>query len=411
MNRSPSAQPHLLYAPHDLANLAGGVQWSTRFLISTLQSWDQEVLCLSYSRPEIVPEEQWIELPRPVRRMTGFPRGTTDRLRRVIETAAPRTIMLNGVSIVADLTFLQACVPDHYLDRTAALWKSSINRTPAVFEDLSPMASAAARSREQILRQTRHRIARRVGYNVVFSTHLIEDLDELGIEPERILFAQEPVAGFISPTLRAESGPALRAQYLDQDEFGILVSSRIQTDKGLTWLPPMARELDRLLNRESRSDRPTRVRISVAGNVRSPELHKRLLRETRDLSESVRVEFLGHQPQEVVAELNATHDVLFHPSPEEGFGRAFIEAMQAGMGVVGSRSCRSLTHILRASDAEMGAQAQDPAEAAAYIWGLISDPDRCRRIGREAQAWATSEFTVERATDDLRAMMATLSGH
>ncbi len=419
MTSSPHPPVHLLYAPHDLASLSGGVQWSTHFLLETLQSWGEDVFCLSYSRPELVPEERWLELPRPVRRMTGFPPGTTEQLRKQIESLAPRSIMLNGVSIVADLTFLRACVPGDHLDRTAALWKSSISRNPAVFEDLDPVATAVSLGRERVLRWSRHRIARRVGYNVVSSLHQTEDLEACGVQPDRILFAQEPVAGFVVPTLRADGGPTLRARYLEDDEFGVLVSSRIQTDKGLTWLPPMAHRLQQHLDARGTANgndgaTRSRVRVSVAGNVRSPELQERLERETADLGPAVQIDFLGHQSQEVMAELYATHDVLFHPSPEEGFGRAFIEAMQAGMGVVGNRTCRSLTHMLRAAKAgagsDIGAQSDDPAGAADFIWGLLNDPDRCARMGHDAQAWASAEFTIERATDDLRAMMAALTG-
>jgi L-malate glycosyltransferase len=112
---------------------------------------------------------------------------------------------------------------------------------------------------------------------------------------------------------------------------------------------------------------------------------------TRGLNGSVR--FLGTRHD--VPELLALSDLLVHPSLEEGFSNALIEAMAAGRPVVATRVGGNPEAV---EDGVTGllVPARDSAGLAEAVLWLLERPDDMRRFGEEGQRRAEERFSVGR---------------
>ena len=80
-------------------------------------------------------------------------------------------------------------------------------------------------------------------------------------------------------------------------------------------------------------------------------------------------------------------DVFVHPSLSEGFSRAVVEAMAAGLPVVTTRTGFAIDRLADGTDARIVPIA-DGAALASAIEPLLDDPRERRRLGEAAQAHA-----------------------
>ena len=130
---------------------------------------------------------------------------------------------------------------------------------------------------------------------------------------------------------------------------------------------------------------PGSVVLLVGDGPLRPELERLAL----DLGIEDSIRFLGSRMD--VPKLLAISDVLAHPSLEEGFCNAILEAMAAGKAIVAASVggnpeavVDGLTGILvPPGDAESLAEA---------LVGVLKDPDRGRKMGVEGRARVEKEF-------------------
>ena len=130
---------------------------------------------------------------------------------------------------------------------------------------------------------------------------------------------------------------------------------------------------------------PGSVALLVGDGPLRPELERLAL----DLGVEGSIRFLGSRTD--VPRLLAISDVLAHPSLEEGFCNAILEAMAAGKAVVATSVggnpeavVEGLTGILvPPGDAESLAEA---------LVGALKDPDKARKMGVEGRARVEKEF-------------------
>ena len=99
------------------------------------------------------------------------------------------------------------------------------------------------------------------------------------------------------------------------------------------------------------------------------------------------IEIHGRLPLDRVAELLAASDVFCLPTLAEPFGVVFIEAMHAGLPVVGTRLGAIPDFVIPHSTGALVAPG-DVDELAHALAELLADPDRTRRMGRAARALA-----------------------
>jgi glycosyltransferase involved in cell wall biosynthesis len=160
----------------------------------------------------------------------------------------------------------------------------------------------------------------------------------------------------------------------------VLQASRIEPGKGHTVL---IEALGALRDRDDWA-------AWVAGGPQSPaerDHDERLRGEARRHGVSGRVHFLGQRRD--VPRLLAAADVFCQPNTEaESFGIAFIEALDAGLPVVGTR-LGGPSEIVT-SDCGVLIDPGDPAALAAALTFLIDDPATRARLGAAGPARARS---------------------
>jgi glycosyltransferase involved in cell wall biosynthesis len=120
---------------------------------------------------------------------------------------------------------------------------------------------------------------------------------------------------------------------------------------------------------------------------------------TRGLQDSVR--FCGTRGD--VSAILRLVDIVVHPSEQEGFSNAVLEAMAAGRPVVATAVGGNPEAI---RDAETGILVPpgQSAELAASVSRLLGDPARVNALGRAARMRVQERFSVERMVAEYEAL-------
>jgi glycosyltransferase involved in cell wall biosynthesis len=173
------------------------------------------------------------------------------------------------------------------------------------------------------------------------------------------------------------------------------VASRLVPVKGIVYL---IRALAFL-----RNEFPD-VRLEIAGAGSDENL---LRREAHALGVDGAVVFAGWQPD--VWPWLARWDIFVQPSLVEGFGMAALEAMAAGLPVVGT-SVGGLPELIEDGWTGFLVPPANAMALAGRLRDLLLDPDRRRAMGAAGQARVRQRFSAERMTAELAGIYDELSG-
>ncbi|REK10859.1 MAG: glycosyltransferase family 1 protein [Planctomycetota bacterium] len=127
---------------------------------------------------------------------------------------------------------------------------------------------------------------------------------------------------------------------------------------------------------------------TVSGDAYVDGLHAQVQR----LGLTGRVEWPGFvaDPAEIMSQL----DVLVHPADGESFGRIVVEAMAAGLPVVGARG-GGVAEIIVDGRTGLLARPDDPQDLAAQIERLLRDPQLRDELGRSGRQRAQEEYSLD----------------
>jgi len=105
-----------------------------------------------------------------------------------------------------------------------------------------------------------------------------------------------------------------------------------------------------------------------------------------------RFRFCGHvaNPVRIMSEI----DILVHPADHESFGRVAVEAMAAGLPVIGVRE-GGIAEIVVDGVTGLLAAPNDSNDLALKLECLIDAPDLCARFGAAGRARAESHYSIE----------------
>lgn len=332
-------------------------------------------------------------------------------LRQRFKDLDPKHILFDDPTTYDTLIMLFS-VPHQMRDRTSVLWRSILKPQATAIEGNTLLAKAA-RSSWKLWGKTREMIANRAGMNLCVAPHIAESLIKGGINPKRVKVVGEQVGGEFTPELRKTKTESLRDEYLESDELGVLVASRVSREKGLDWLPKIYETLRserRFLNPDAAFKK---VKITLVGEVmdeRGTEYLEELKEKMADesskteafhASESVRFEYKGPQDKDELNSFYNAYDILLMPSPQEGFGRVTVEAMNAGMTVIGNANCEPTKKILAESPYRIGSVAEQPENAAQEILRFMDNPDRLEDLQYNALQWSLGRYDAKTAVDTL----------
>lgn len=127
----------------------------------------------------------------------------------------------------------------------------------------------------------------------------------------------------------------------------------------------------------------------------------------RELGLEGRVRFLGNRTD--VPDLLRASDLFVHPSLEEGFSNAILEAMGGGLPVVACDVGGNPEAVL---DGVTGllVPPRDPESLAAAVLDLLADGEKRRRMGEEGRRRAGTEFTLERMVEEMESFYESVAG-
>lgn len=114
-----------------------------------------------------------------------------------------------------------------------------------------------------------------------------------------------------------------------------------------------------------------------------------------------RVTFLGHRDD--VPELMGAADIFALPSRFEGLPLVVLEAMAAGLPVVGTRVCGTAEAVLHGATGLLVAPDR-PAELAAALIEVLTKPDWAAQLGERGRIRAQRCFSAERMARETLAL-------
>jgi glycosyltransferase involved in cell wall biosynthesis len=199
----------------------------------------------------------------------------------------------------------------------------------------------------------------------------------------------EPYRSF--PDINPSSGNVLRLLY-----FGRLIA-----DKGVhTAIDAMS-----MLCRDGFGGR---LHLTIVGEGH-PEYLKLLRRKIRDLQLESNVSFGGRLPHSKVPEMLREYDVfLFTSIWPEPFGRTIIEAMMAGLPVIGSEVGGS-QELFQMYCMDLLYQPDDAIGLAEKITALLKDPGLRRRLSAQGRRLALERFTMDTMVNGIEAHLERLA--
>jgi glycosyltransferase involved in cell wall biosynthesis len=105
-----------------------------------------------------------------------------------------------------------------------------------------------------------------------------------------------------------------------------------------------------------------------------------------------RFKWMGHfsDPARIMSEI----DILVHPADNESFGRVVVEAMAAGLPVVGVRG-GGVQEIVQDGISGFLSKPDDPVELAMHVERLVTDPPLRATLGENGRQRAMSEYSLE----------------
>jgi glycosyltransferase involved in cell wall biosynthesis len=320
-----------------------------------------------------------------------------------LEGLQPKKILIETPG-PAELKLLREQIPETMHDRVLALWRYTV--LPR-----QPLPGTTHEQWQELL-EARITFASSIGLNVCISPHQRLELLSKGVPEEKIIVIPNQVGWENSPGKRkSPEADRLRAEYLEPDELGVLVVSRVHPEKGLDWLPGLIKTL-REERRHLNGSAPFRkARITLMGPVGDQTFADALFAQIAEaeagsednrLAEAITFNYIDEQRGDALDGIYNAYDVLLAPSPEEGFPRVPVEAMASGMTIIGNGHCPSTANIITLSPYTIGQTAPTPKKAAEQILLMMNDSRRLELMQHNAVQWATGHYTYDRALDGLR---------
>lgn len=392
----------------DLAGLGGGQVSS----INMLQAFDADWLVLSpFEKPEGI-KAKWqtvdggYKLPFINHRIASEAEAV--QVTSYLQESNVEYVLLNHPNSLYAATLFTR-LPQDIQNRTVAIWRCMV--TDEVPQTILPPGRIKAALKPYLWKTIfalQRRLGNGVGLNLAVSHAVKDSLIDFGIDTDKIAVVPEQIGGEFTPELRLLYGPDLRKEYLADDEFGVLIVSRVSHEKGLDWVSQVYHHLRQMRKDLHPDTQYKKIKITLVGAINNRSLFNQIEHDVRVsaqktcsvyAAESVSCEYVGAKTKAELQPYYSTYDVLVMPSPAEGFGRVTVEAMSSGMTVIGNSQCAATREILNLSATPTGMAVENSYQAAIEILRLMHDTSRMQELQANATQWANGYYSLTHAEE------------
>lgn len=148
----------------------------------------------------------------------------------------------------------------------------------------------------------------------------------------------------------------------------------------------------------------TGVSLTLVGGGH-PDYERHLRERVTALAVQEHVSFRGRVPREQVADILANHDVfLFTSTYEEPIARSVMEAMAAGLAVIGT-AVGGQAEMLEDGMNALVYPPDDASELADRILRLRDQPSLCVKLAQAGRRTVLERFTLERMVNEIEAWL------
>ncbi len=128
--------------------------------------------------------------------------------------------------------------------------------------------------------------------------------------------------------------------------------------------------------------------------------------QARDLGVLPRLRFTG--PRSDIPDFLRAADLFVHPSHQEGFSNAILEAMAAGLPVV---ACDVGGNPEAVVDGKTGrlVPSRNPAAFASALAELLADPEKRKAMGEAGRIRATERFSLDKMVEEMESLYESLA--
>lgn len=173
------------------------------------------------------------------------------------------------------------------------------------------------------------------------------------------------------------------------DEFVLITTSRLVEKNGIGDIIEALQFL------------PENVKLKILG---TGPLEKKLKEKSRKLNVSERIEFLGYvQQQDIPAHLWGA-DAFVRPSLSEGMGNSFIEAMAAGLPIIGT-PVGGIPDFLKDGETGLFCEPSDPKSIARQIERLMKDGELRNKLIENGRKLAGERYDWSLIVNEMKTLV------
>jgi len=128
---------------------------------------------------------------------------------------------------------------------------------------------------------------------------------------------------------------------------------------------------------------------------------KKLEKLAKDLGVQNRIQFLGSISPDEIPKYLAEADIFVRPSRSEGLGSAFLEAMAAGVLVIGT-SVGGIPDFLKDGETGLFCKVDDPKDLAEKINKLLEDENLSRKLAENGRKLVEEKYNWNGIAQEMR---------
>lgn len=189
-------------------------------------------------------------------------------------------------------------------------------------------------------------------------------------------WSKRPDAIVIPNGVDTERFQNVKHRVFDKNKIRLITTSRLVQKNGVEDIIKSLKFL------------PENVTLRILG---SGPLEKSLKLKANSLQLQNRIEFLGEIPHFDISKYLHEADIFIRPSLSEGMGNSFIEAMAAGLPVIGT-PVGGIVDFLRDGETGLFCEVKNPKSIADRVMEYINNPELTSQIVKNAKKMVQEKY-------------------